>query len=292
MKDYEVLVSTHTGEIVFNNFDEIKDALTTQMEIYKNLEVTEENMKTSKKDVATLRKIKKAIEDRRKEIKKSFLQPYEQFEGKVKELTGLIDEPVNMISDKLAIFEEDRIYKKRIRILELWNENCKIPGAEINFYEDESWENAATSESTIISAISEFNVEYETGLNTLNSFSDVEPEEIKKAIGIFVRTKLDINAAISEINHYRESKKLFEEQERIRAEREAQKKIEEAQRKAEEAKEKEEEKSNSEEIKEIPGHSEQDLSAITFPRVIHFEATDAQFESIMHFFAGVGITVN
>lgn len=165
MKDYSVNVTEKSGEIVFENFDEIKEALAEQMSVYKSLEITEEGKQTAKKDVATLRKIRKAIDDRRKEVKKSFLQPYEQFEAKVKELTGLIDEPVNMISDKLTEFEEKRIAEKKNRINELWKENCKIPGAEISVFCDPSWENATTSESTIISAISEFNIDYETGLN-------------------------------------------------------------------------------------------------------------------------------
>ena len=42
-----------------------------QMEIYKSLEVTEENKTERKKDIATLRKMIKAVNDKRIEAEKN-----------------------------------------------------------------------------------------------------------------------------------------------------------------------------------------------------------------------------
>ena len=45
-------------------------------------------------EAATLNNFKAAIEDKRKEIKKKCLEPYNAFEADIKELTALIDKPM------------------------------------------------------------------------------------------------------------------------------------------------------------------------------------------------------
>ena len=54
--------------------------------------------------MASLRKLKKAMNDRRIEIKKTFMAPYTNFEAQVKELDKLID-------------GTDRLYQGRSRSL-------------------------------------------------------------------------------------------------------------------------------------------------------------------------------
>ena len=221
MNDLKVAVKYNPGVIVFENFDEIKAALTEQMEVYKNLEVTDETLKESKKDVATLRKIKKAVEDRRKEIKNEFMDPYTGLEKQVKELTALIDEPIAIITKKSDVFEQRRIEEKRLHIREMWNENIKVPNADISVFYNPSWENVTTTDTSIKSDISQLNVNYESGVQTLKAFEDVGEAEIEQAIKVFVSNKLDLSKAVAEINHFREHKKMMEEQAKRDAEREA-----------------------------------------------------------------------
>lgn len=221
MNELKVAVKYNPGVIVFENFDEIKVALTEQMEVYKNLEVTDETLKESKKDVATLRKIKKAVEDRRKEIKNEFMDPYTGLEKQVKELTALIDEPIAIITKKSDVFEQRRIEEKRLHIREMWNENIKIPNADISVFYNPSWENVTTTDASIKSDISQLNVNYESGVQTLKAFEDVGETEVEQAIKVFVSNKLDLSKAVAEINHFREHKKMMEEQAKRDAEREA-----------------------------------------------------------------------
>ena len=42
-------------------------------------------------------KLREALETKRKEVKKECMAPYTDFEGKVKELVGLIDKPLSLI---------------------------------------------------------------------------------------------------------------------------------------------------------------------------------------------------
>lgn len=69
MYDLELAVSQDLGKITAN-FDEIKTALAGQLEEYKDKEFTEDKKKDAKEDLASLRKLKKSVDDRRKEVKK------------------------------------------------------------------------------------------------------------------------------------------------------------------------------------------------------------------------------
>ena len=60
MNELQIVVNQQQGTIT-TNFDEVKETLTEQMAIYKELEVTEENKTERKKDIATLRKMIKAV---------------------------------------------------------------------------------------------------------------------------------------------------------------------------------------------------------------------------------------
>ena len=68
------------------NSEEIKGRVREMMESYKGVVYTEDTMKAAKDDRAALNKLKKAIEDRRKEVKRRCMEPYEQFEKEVKDM--------------------------------------------------------------------------------------------------------------------------------------------------------------------------------------------------------------
>ena len=103
MNDIEVKV-TQTAGVIESNFEEIKEALGLQMTAYLELEVTEDNINERKADLATLRKICKAVDERKKEVKKGFMKPYEDFEKEVKDVLAVINEPINMIDTELKGF--------------------------------------------------------------------------------------------------------------------------------------------------------------------------------------------
>lgn len=156
----EVQISRNNGTIDFN-FEDLKDALTAELELYKNLVFTEDTKADAKKTVAELRKLKKQISDKRIEVKKLYMQPYTDFEAKVKELDKLINEPITFISEQIDAFEQKRIEEKRELIneiyLELVSEREDIAGyAELNRVYDSKWENASTSKHTIQEAITSY----------------------------------------------------------------------------------------------------------------------------------------
>ena len=83
-------------EIKWNN-EELKTAIVKKMEDYKGLVFTEETIADGKKDRADLNKLRGAIDNERKRIKKMCMEPYNKFEKEVKEVLGLVDEQISAI---------------------------------------------------------------------------------------------------------------------------------------------------------------------------------------------------
>ena len=71
MQEINLLVEQKDGSIE-TNFEEIKAALAAGLEEYKGMVFTAESQPEAKRTVASLRKLKKAMNDRRIEIKKKF----------------------------------------------------------------------------------------------------------------------------------------------------------------------------------------------------------------------------
>lgn len=121
MYDLELAVSQDLGKITAN-FDEIKTALAGQLKEYKDKEFLEDKKKDAKEDLASLRKLKKSVDDRRKEVKKVYMKPYDDFDAKVKELIGLIDEPIKLIDYQVKSFEANRVKARKEEIKKIYEE--------------------------------------------------------------------------------------------------------------------------------------------------------------------------
>ncbi len=85
------------GIVLLENYEEVKAYLDAQLEQYRHIVYSEDNVKEAKNDRASLRKVKKAIADKRKEIKAIYMAPFLSVEEKLKELEALVQEPIELI---------------------------------------------------------------------------------------------------------------------------------------------------------------------------------------------------
>ena len=88
------------------NYEELKKEIADRTLPYKGLIVTEEAIPTAKADLAKLRKLEKAIDDRRKAVKKEFNAPYMEFEAKIKDILSDIQEAEANIDTQVKAFEQ------------------------------------------------------------------------------------------------------------------------------------------------------------------------------------------
>lgn len=87
------------------NLEALKAELAPKLDYYNNLVVTEDSIKAAKTDKANLNKLRTAIEDQRKSIKKQYLEPYNLLEAQCKEVVALIDAPIKAIDSQIKAFD-------------------------------------------------------------------------------------------------------------------------------------------------------------------------------------------
>lgn len=211
----EVQISRNNGTIDFN-FEDLKDALTAELELYKNLVFTEDTKADAKKTVAELRKLKKQISDKRIEVKKLYMQPYTDFEAKVKELDKLINEPITFISEQIDAFEQKRIKEKRELINDIYLEAVSgredIAGyAELNRVYDSKWENASTSKKTIQESITNY---LDGVANDIAAIKSMESEYETKALMRYKETGVLSDALLTIRQWEKQKEEILKAEER------------------------------------------------------------------------------
>ena len=103
-------------QVIETNGEELKAWLTEKVQSYNSIVVTPETIKAAKDDKAKLTKLRTALEDRRKEVKRQCMAPYEDFEQKYKELLALIDEPIGKIDTQIKALDEQEQQEKYNRV--------------------------------------------------------------------------------------------------------------------------------------------------------------------------------
>ena len=236
MQEINLLVEQKNGSIETNS-EEIKAALAAKMEEYKGMVFTAESQPKAKRTVASLRKLKKAMNDRRIEIKKTFMVPYTNFEAQVKELDKLIDEPIDFISGQIEEFERRRVEAKKAMICEIYTGIMAEHGTVMEYLPldriyDSRWENSTTTQKAITEAITAHVEHVEKDLDTIRA---MESEFEDKGLAKYKAT-LELSDAIATMNQYQKQKEEIlrrqAEEEQRKAEEEARRAAEEEQRKA------------------------------------------------------------
>lgn len=135
-------------EIKWNN-EELKTAIVKKMEDYKGLVFTEETIADGKKDRADLNKLRGAIDNERKRIKKMCMEPYNKFEKEVKEVLGLVDEQISAIDVQIKEVEQIKREEKRKTVQELFESIGFQKFVTLEMIWDEKWLNASVSLSKV-----------------------------------------------------------------------------------------------------------------------------------------------
>jgi hypothetical protein len=220
MNELQIEVKLTPGSLS-TNFDEIKINVSEQMQIYKELEVTEENKADRKKDIAVLRKFLKAIAEKESEIRNLCLAPYNEFKKRSAEIIEIINEPIRIIDNQVKEFEDKQRLLKIAEIKKFYAEQIGELDDNISIDQiyDSKWENATTTMKFIRTDI-------EDKLNKIRQevavISSMQSDKQQDALNSYW---MDLNLAksISMINTYEENKRriLAQEEERKRREQEA-----------------------------------------------------------------------
>ncbi len=123
-------------------------------ERYTGLVVTEEEIAQTKHEMAEINRLKKQVDDARKETVRRVSEPIKSFEGQVKEVCGIFDEVYRFLGDQVKAFEDAAREQKRQEVLfaiETLTAEAGYPGLQIPV--QDSWLNKSQKPKATAEAI-------------------------------------------------------------------------------------------------------------------------------------------
>ncbi len=104
MDIFSLITSMESDRISSEKLEALKQALMQQLEQFDHVTHPPDGIKEARQNRAELNKLRRSIEEQRKEIRRNCLEPYTAVEPRFKELVALIDEPLERIN---AFIEEN-----------------------------------------------------------------------------------------------------------------------------------------------------------------------------------------
>lgn len=119
---------------VFSQLEKIGKYIDEQIKDIDELECTEENKQEVKKRRTEINKTLELLDDRRKEIKTTLLEPYEIFNKKYeKECKTKLSNASNLLKEKIDFIEETQKKEKEDELRQFVEEHCKANNVHIDF---------------------------------------------------------------------------------------------------------------------------------------------------------------
>lgn len=164
------------------NSEEIKEYVNSFLCRYEDIEYTEDTMSAAKKDRADLNAAKKAIDKRRIEVKKAYMEPFDNFELEVREIEGLFDKSIQKIDLQVKEFEN----KKKAEKNELLTAFFRTTAGEdfpVSFDRifNPKWLNATVSEKKAKEEISSAVLKIRDDMAELSALEPEDRETAEKA---------------------------------------------------------------------------------------------------------------
>lgn len=122
-KDLELIVSKEELGVLETNALSIKEKVEAILPNYSSENYNENNIDIAIKDRALLNKSAKALNSKRIELEKKFMEPFENFKSIIKETTDLIQEASSNIDSIVKAVEEKEKEKKRNKIIDIFTTN-------------------------------------------------------------------------------------------------------------------------------------------------------------------------
>lgn len=194
------------------NKEQITSAVENIISQYEGITYTEEQIRDAKKDRAILNAMKTDISNRRIQVKKDLMAPYNVFEAEVKEVVAMIEKPIEMIDKQLIEYEEKQKEEKKNELGSFFNEN--VGGLEGSLTFDMifnlKWLNKTSS---LKSCKDEIIKEIETANNDLMYIDSNIPEKYAAyARDFYLRKNRNLSTVLREVARMEEIDRKAEEE--------------------------------------------------------------------------------
>lgn len=140
--ELEVGVRYTPSEIIIENEDYLAKSVDNLVSLYGSYVFTDDNVPEAKNAKTSLNKVKKILEDQRKDVKKKYSEPLNVFEERIKSYVEKIDSVKNNIDAGIKDFEEREREKRQLvldQVIADMAPNYEISVEELEI--DPSWTN-------------------------------------------------------------------------------------------------------------------------------------------------------
>jgi len=186
------------GAFSIKNFEEIKEKLGGALKKYETVEVTDEFYAEAKTTRAELNKVSKALDDRRKELEKRYMEPFNVGKAQITELVNMVKEVSGKIDAGIKTIEEKKRQEKEEQIKTLFSEIDNPHKVELKAIWTESWLNAGTSLKKVRAEIEAFLTKVDDEVKTITDTVYVdEPKRANEAKKFYLENGYDLKAALA-----------------------------------------------------------------------------------------------
>ena len=195
------------------NFEELKNELTEKLETYQGLVYTDEQIPEAKSDLASLRKLKKVLNDERIRREREYMKPFAEFKAQVNEIISLIDTPIQLIDKQVSEYTEMKKQQKLEEIEKALSESGLTPAVHFDLVFDPKWLNASVSMKAIQAEIAMKKKQFDQDQEILETLTEFKFEAQLKYQQTF-----DLRDALFEVETLKRKEELRKEWERSQAE--------------------------------------------------------------------------
>lgn len=192
------------------NAEQIRDLVKARISDYSLDNYNESNIDKAKADKALLNKAKKALNDERIKLEKSFMQPFMAFKDVVNETVKLIDKAVKDIDTVVKASDEKAKTAKRDQIAKIAEEaGLEELGVKLDLIFNDKWLNKSTSLKKVREEIDARINGINSDLETLKTFA-----EDYDVLVVRYKEHLDLNETVAYANQLkaqREASKAAED---------------------------------------------------------------------------------
>lgn len=192
MEELKIKNEIIEGKYEVKDFDNIKSQLQESLKKYDLPEVNEDNYKFAKDSRTTLNKLSKAVDDKRKEAQKKYMESFNIGADQIKELVNMINVVSSHLGDGVVSIDNRYRNGKRSELKQYFNSSHT---SIITFeqIEDPKWYNKSTKIEDAEKAIDEKLTNINKDIYILSS--SVSKEELPVALYFYYRS-LDLNVSL------------------------------------------------------------------------------------------------
>ena len=138
------------GQVYFYNYEELKKYISDGLSRYNNTAYTKDNIAQAERDLKALRKVKRKLTEKKKELETAYSLPIDNVKKQLDELINMVKEPLDIIDSMIKEAKRD---EKKTQIMEYAREKSVVLGeyseavlSSKSFFNDR-WLNVTYSEN-------------------------------------------------------------------------------------------------------------------------------------------------